>query len=199
MTLDSGNRTSGTSSSGTTSSGINTDELDQATRPQDDLFRHVNGKWLDRTEIPADKARWGSFMILAEESEKAVHEIIERAQSADEGTEERKFGDLYTSFMDEERVDALGVEAIRDELTFAEGVDSIPSLLETVGKLERRGLGGFYQLFVDNDPGGALPGVPGAVRHLAARRVVLPGGAVRAGARGVRRPHPAHVRAGRCG
>src|SRR6478752_1235896 len=132
---------------------IRTDELDPATRPQDDLFRHVNGKWLDRTEIPADKARWGSFMILAEESEAAVHEIVERAQNADEGTEERKFGDLFTSFLDEERVDALGVEAIRDELTFASGVDSIPSLLETVGKLERRGLGGFYQLFVDNDPG----------------------------------------------
>src|SRR4051812_7626741 len=148
MTLD-----SGIHSSGINSSGINTDELDPATRPQDDLFRHVNGKWLDRTEIPADKARWGSFMILAEESEAAVHEIVEAAQQADEGTEARKFGDLYTSFMDEERVDALGVEAIRDELTFASGVDSIPSLLETVGKLERRGLGGFYQLFVDNDPG----------------------------------------------
>jgi putative endopeptidase len=137
----------------TLDSGIRTDELDPAIRPQDDLFRHVNGKWLERTEIPADKARWGSFMVLAEESEKAVHEIIEGAQQADEGTEERKFGDLYTSFMDEERIDALGVEAIRDELTFADGVDSIPSLLETVGKLERRGLGGFYQLFVDNDPG----------------------------------------------
>ena len=137
----------------TLDSGIRTDEFDPATRPQDDLFRHVNGKWLDRTEIPADKARWGSFMILAEESEAAVHEIVETAQHADEGTEARKFGDLYTSFMDEERVDALGVEAIRDELTFASGVDSIPSLLETVGKLERRGLGGFYQLFVDNDPG----------------------------------------------
>ncbi|WP_374008769.1 M13 family metallopeptidase [Leifsonia sp. LS-T14] len=137
----------------TLDSDIRTDELDPATRPQDDLFRHVNGKWLDRTEIPADKARWGSFMILAEESEAAVHEIVERAQHAEEGTEERRFGDLFTSFMDEERVDALGVEAIRDELTFASGVDSIPSLLETVGKLERRGLGGFYQLFVDNDPG----------------------------------------------
>src|SRR3954468_2473915 len=143
MTLDSGIH----------SSGINPEELAPTTRPQDDLFRHVNGKWLDRTEIPADKARWGSFMILAEESEAAVHEIVETAQHADEGTEARKFGDLYTSFMDEERVDALGVEAIRDELTFASGVDSIPSLLETVGKLERRGLGGFYQLFVDNDPG----------------------------------------------
>jgi len=137
----------------TLDSGIRTDELDPAVRPQDDLFRHVNGKWLERTEIPADKARWGSFMVLAEESEKAVHEIIEQAQNASEGTEERTFGDLYTSFMDEERIDALGVEAIRDELTFADGVDSIPSLLETVGKLERRGLGGFYQLFVDNDPG----------------------------------------------
>jgi putative endopeptidase len=137
----------------TLDSGIRTDELDPAIRPQDDLFRHVNGMWLDRTEIPADKARWGSFMILAEESEAAVHEIIEQAQNAPEGTEERKFGDLYTSFMDEERIDALGVEAIRDELTFASGVDSIPSLLETIGKLERRGLGGFYQLFVDNDPG----------------------------------------------
>ncbi len=137
----------------TLDSGIRTDELDPAVRPQDDLFRHVNGKWLDRTEIPADKARWGSFMVLAEESEKAVHEIVERAQSADEGTEERKFGDLFTSFMDEERIDALGVEAIRDELTFADGVDSIPSLLSTIGSLERRGLGGFYQLFVDNDPG----------------------------------------------
>lgn len=137
----------------TLDSGIRTDELDPAIRPQDDLFRHVNGKWLDRTEIPADKARWGSFMVLAEESEKAVQEIVADAQDAAEGTEERKFGDLYTSFMDEDRIDALGVEAIRDELTFAEGVDSIPSLLETVGKLERRGLGGFYQLFVDNDPG----------------------------------------------
>ncbi|MGO4537043.1 M13 family metallopeptidase [Leifsonia sp. 2MCAF36] len=148
MTLD-----SGIHDSGIHTSGIHTDELDPATRPQDDLFRHVNGKWLDRTEIPADKARWGSFMILAEEAEAAVREIVELAQRADEGTEERKFGDLFTSFLDEERVDALGVEAIRDELTFASGVDSIPSLLETVGKLERRGLGGFYQLFVDNDPG----------------------------------------------
>jgi putative endopeptidase len=137
----------------TLDSGIRTDELDPATRAQDDLFRHVNGKWLDRTEIPADKARWGSFIILAEKSEAAVREIVEKAQDAPEGTEERKFGDLFTSFMDEDRIEALGVEAIRDELAFASAVDSIPSLLETVGKLERHGLGGFYQLFVDNDPG----------------------------------------------
>jgi putative endopeptidase len=137
----------------TLTSGIETSELDPAVRPQDDLFRHVNGKWIARTEIPDDKARWGSFMILAEEAESAVREIIEAAQDAQEGTEERKFGDLFASFMDEDRIEALGATPIQNQLAFASDVDSIPNLLQTIGKLERHGLAGFYQLFVDNDPG----------------------------------------------
>ncbi|MFE4949070.1 M13 family metallopeptidase [Leifsonia sp. NPDC056665] len=137
----------------TLSSGIATDELDPTIRPQDDLFRHVNGTWIDRTEIPGDKARWGSFMELAEKSEAAVREIVEAAQSAPEGTEERKFGDLYTSFLDEDRVDALGVEPIRAQLAIADDVATIPEFLKTLGELERHGVGGIYQLFVDNDPG----------------------------------------------
>jgi putative endopeptidase len=137
----------------TLASGIATDDLDPATRPQDDLFRHVNGRWLDRTEIPADKARWGSFMILAEEAEAAVREIVEAAQTAPEGTEERKFGDLFSSFMDEERIDALGVQPIAAQLALASDVSSVSELLQTLAKLERHGVGGFYQLFVDNDPG----------------------------------------------
>ncbi|MFF1635431.1 M13 family metallopeptidase [Leifsonia sp. NPDC058248] len=134
-------------------SGIETAELDPAVRPQDDLYRHVNGQWIARTEIPADKARWGSFMILAEESESAVRDIIIEAQKADEGTEERTFGDLFASFMDEDRIEQLGTEPIENELALASDVDSIPSLLATIGRLERHGLAGFYQLFVDNDPG----------------------------------------------
>ncbi|MEN2741299.1 M13-type metalloendopeptidase [Microbacterium sp. X-17] len=137
----------------TLSSGIATDELDPTIRPQDDLFRHVNGTWIDRTEIPGDKARWGSFMELAEKSEAAVREIVEAAQTAPEGTEERKFGDLYTSFLDEDRVDALGVEPIRAQLAIADDVATIPEFLKTLGELERHGVGGIYQLFVDNDPG----------------------------------------------
>jgi putative endopeptidase len=135
------------------SSGIETAELDPAVRPQDDLYRHVNGQWIARTEIPGDKARWGSFMILAEEAESAVRDIIVEAQKADEGTEERTFGDLFASFMDEDHIEQLGTKPIESQLALASDVDSIPSLLATIGKLERHGLAGFYQLFVDNDPG----------------------------------------------
>jgi putative endopeptidase len=134
-------------------SGIETDELDAGVRPQDDLFRHANGSWIARTEIPSDKARYGSFYMLAEEAEKAVHAIIEEATTAEPGTEQRKFGDLYTSFMDEARIEQLGWTAIASDLETAGSPTDIPSFVATLGRLERAGVGGFVQAFVDNDPG----------------------------------------------
>jgi putative endopeptidase len=134
-------------------SGIAIDELDPEIRPQDDLYRHVNERWLERTQIPADKARYGAFHILADEAEAAVRVIIEEAQHADDGTLERKFGDLFTSFMNTERIEQLGATPIAGQLALADNVSSITELLQLVGTFERRGIGGFYQLFVDNDPG----------------------------------------------
>src|SRR6516225_8387219 len=87
----------------TLASGIPIDELDPGIRPQDDLFRHVNGRWLARTEIPADRARDSTFRILADQAENALREIVEEAASAPEGSEERKFGDVHVSFMDADR------------------------------------------------------------------------------------------------
>jgi putative endopeptidase len=134
-------------------SGIDHDELEPSIRPQDDLFRHVNQRWIDRTEIPSDKARYGSFYLLAEEAEKAVRDIIVEAQSADPGTQERKVGDLFASFMDEARINSLGPQPLRDALAEAERVETIDEVLATLGRLERGGSTGFFQVFVDNDPG----------------------------------------------
>jgi putative endopeptidase len=134
-------------------SGILTDELDATVRPQDDLFRHVNGKWIARTEIPSDKARYGSFYLLAEEAERAVREIIEEASSAEPGTEERKFGDVYASFMDEKRIQRLGARPLKPLLDEVDAISTSGALLATAGRFERRGTSGFFQLFIDNDPG----------------------------------------------
>lgn len=134
-------------------SGIDRAELDPAVRPHDDLFRHVNGKWIDRTEIPADKARWGSFYLLAEGAEKAVQEIILEAQNAEPGTEERKFGDLYASFIDEARIEELGATPLAADLATVDTITSIPTFISTLGRLERAGVPGAFALYVDNDPG----------------------------------------------
>ena len=143
-----------------TASGIDTDELDPGVRPQDDLFRHVNGKWIARTEIPDDKARWGSFHLIAEQAEKDVHAIVEESQAADPDTEARKIGDLYTSFMDTARIDARGTEALADELAKVDAIDSIPALLRTLGQFDRDGVGDVVSVFVEPDPGNPQRYVP---------------------------------------
>ncbi|RGE21970.1 M13 family metallopeptidase [Leucobacter sp. wl10] len=143
-----------------TASGIDLAELDPAIRPQDDLFRHVNGRWIERTAIPADKARYGSFAVLAENAEEAVRDIITGTEAPAAGTiegageaEADKVAALYASFMDVGRVDRLGAAPIADDIERALAVDSIEGLTRLVAELERQGLGGFYGMFVDNDPG----------------------------------------------
>ena len=134
-------------------SGIDREELDPSVRPQDDLFRHVNGKWIARTEIPSDKPRYGSFHVLAEEAEKAVRDIIVESQDAEPGTPARKIGDLYASFMDEARIAELGAAPLVPLLAEAAAPATITEFVTTLGSLERRGISGFYGLAVDNDPG----------------------------------------------
>ncbi len=134
-------------------SGVVADELSVDIRPQDNLFRHVNERWIERTAIPADKSSYGTFWILAEASERAIREIVEEAMAAPEADEARKFGDLYASFMDEARVEGLGAQPLRERLEVAAQVASIDDLLAAVGDLQRGGLSGFYELFVNPDPG----------------------------------------------
>ncbi|SIT86447.1 M13 family metallopeptidase [Microbacterium sp. RU33B] len=141
-------------------SGLTLDELSPDIRPQDDLYRHVNGAWLERTEIPEDKARWGSFHLIAEQAEKDVRTIVEESTDAEPGTEARKIGDIYTSFMDEARIDELGTASLSERLATVDGISSIPELLRAVGRLERDGVGGIVHLYVEPDPGNPTRYVP---------------------------------------
>ncbi|MFC5433129.1 M13 family metallopeptidase [Microbacterium suwonense] len=145
-------------------SGLATSEFSSDIRPQDDLYRHVNGAWLDAAEIPADKARWGSFHMLAEQAEKDVRAIIEESTDAEPGTLARKVGDLYSSFMDTERIAALGVAPLVEQLTKVDRIDSIRSLLAAVGTFDREGVAALIGVFVEPDPGNPQRYVPFAVQ-----------------------------------
>ncbi len=134
-------------------SGIDIAALSPQIRPQDDLFRHVNGAWLERTEIPDDKARWGSFHLIAEQAERDVRAIVDEAATAEPGTLERKIGDLFASFMDTGRIDQLGASPLHPQLARVDAVGSIPELLRTAGELEREGIGGMIGTYIEPDPG----------------------------------------------
>jgi len=99
-------------------SGISLKGMNPEIRPGDDFFAYVNGKWIDAAVIPADKARYGTFDILRDESQENVKAIIEQSATGDfaKGTDEQKVGDLYRSFLDMDTRDARGIEPLQPEL-----------------------------------------------------------------------------------
>ncbi|OZD08205.1 peptidase M13 [Rhodococcus sp. 06-235-1A] len=134
-------------------SGIDLSYQDENTRAQDDLFVHVNGKWLENYDIPADRAVDGAFRTLYDRAEVDVQTIIEESAAANPpvGSDAQKIGDLFSSFMDADRAEQLGVTPIADELTaIADAADPV-TLAGILGSLQRTGVGGGIGQYVDTD------------------------------------------------
>src|SRR3954451_4501849 len=125
-------------------------------RPQDDLFGHVNGRWLDETEIPSDRSSWGPFVQLGDAAEEHVHAIIEDlarqvAEGVDVDDDARKIGDLFASFMDEDTVNARGTRPIRPLVDAVAGLRDVRDLAAFLGEFERIGGHGLFGSYVDTD------------------------------------------------
>jgi putative endopeptidase len=134
-------------------SGIDTDLVDPGVRPQDDLFAHVNGRWVAATPIPQDRGRYGTFDVLREAAEAHVRTIIEEVAggSPDPGTVAAKVGDVYASFMDEETAEALGVTPIADDLEAVRALRDAGDVVAATGRLSRDGVMGLVIPFVNTD------------------------------------------------
>jgi len=123
-------------------------------RPQDDLFGHVNGRWLDETEIPSDRSSWGPFVELADIAEEQVRRIIEELADADPDSlsdDARKIGDIYASFMDEDRINAHGLRPVRPLVDAVAGLRDIRDLAAFLGEFERVGGHGLFGSYVNTD------------------------------------------------
>ena len=134
------------------SPGIDATSLDKQTRAQDDLFRHVNGSWLDKTDIPEDKAIYGSFHMLADASEEAVKLILEEAAANPKPGVSQQIGDLYACFLDEAKANQLGAEPINADLRQVADLKTIGEATRLLGEFERTGTSGIFGMYVDNDP-----------------------------------------------
>jgi len=134
-----------------TRSGIDLSAIDPDTRPQDDLFRHVNGRWIDSHEIPADRAMDGSFRALHDQAEEHVRDIITDSATDDAQGVAAKIGAVYASFMDTDAVEAAGTAPLRLDLGLVESATTQAELTGALGALQRTGAGGAIGFWVDND------------------------------------------------
>lgn len=145
---------------------LETAHTDTSVRPQDDLFRFVNGQWLTTAEIPADRPSSGAFTTLRDESEAACRQIVEGlaeqfSSVAPEGTPDvlttnrGRVGALYQAFMDEAHLEELGAEPLAEELAPVLGASSKEELARALGEMTPVGFMGVVGADVEvdiNDP-----------------------------------------------
>jgi putative endopeptidase len=121
-------------------SGIAVEYIDPSVRVQDDFFTHLNGKWLKTTEIPADKASWGTFAKLDDDLRPQLRTIIEDAAKshAAAGTDAQRIGDFYASFMDEQKLETLGLTPLNAELAKVAAIKDkaeLPAMMAHLGQI----------------------------------------------------------------
>ena len=133
-------------------SGIAVEYIDPAVRAQDDLFTHMNGKWLATTEIPADKASWGSFAKLRDDIQPQLRAIIEGAAANKAGgPEAQRIGDFYASFMDEAKLEQLGLTPLNAELAKIDAVNNKKQLPALIAHLNKIGVTAPYGYGIHQD------------------------------------------------
>ncbi|MCF2585879.1 M13 family metallopeptidase [Brevibacterium sp. UCMA 11752] len=122
-------------------------------RPQDDLFRHINGEWIDSFTIPDDRAGDGAMRELFDTAETKVRDIITAVSDAPQepGSEGQKVADVFSSFMDLDQINSLGVTPLDSSFAAIDAAEDKSELANLLGRLEVEGIGGVLGGYVTAD------------------------------------------------
>ncbi|MCB0442888.1 MAG: M13 family metallopeptidase, partial [Flavobacterium sp.] len=134
--------------------GINLEYMDKSVKPSDDFFRFVNGNWLDKNEIPADRTRWGSFDELRKKTDDdmkvILNEALQNAAYTNE-TDQGKALNLYRSIMDTVSRNKLGIKPLEPYLKKINAVKNVSDLKKLLIEMETEGGIGFFGVNVGTD------------------------------------------------
>ena len=132
---------------------INPNYMDKTVRPQDDLYGFVNGNWNKLTEIPSDRARWGSFDELRENTDKVTLKLVEDllGQQYPEGSNEQKIVDLYNSYTNLKARNKTGLAPIQKYIKEIDKIKNLKELQAYLTEVTPLGLNPFYGVGISTD------------------------------------------------
>lgn len=128
------------------SSGINLQYMDTSVDPAEDFYQFVNGKWMESTEIPADRTRWGSFDMLRKRSSENVMEVLNEAIASNKypkGTDQYKAVEFYKSAIDTQAINAAGLTPIQGFLDEIKAIETLQDAISYSVKNAEYGAAGF--------------------------------------------------------
>ncbi|MEJ0027445.1 MAG: M13 family metallopeptidase [Rhizomicrobium sp.] len=119
--------------------GVQRANMDTSVRPGDDFNLYANGNWLKTAVIPPDQASWGSFSTLRDKAARRTADLIgdiAKIQSPP-GSDERKIGDFYASFMDAAGIEAKGLAPLKARLDAVAAIADKEALAHALGRSVR--------------------------------------------------------------
>ncbi|WP_406236279.1 M13 family metallopeptidase [Nocardia sp. NBC_01009] len=120
--------------------GVDLGGADGAIRPQDDLYRHVNGKWLREYQLPPDKAAVGAISEASDRTLDQLRAIIEGIEDPKAGSEAQQIRDLYDARLDLDTIERLGMTPLADLYAKIDGAATKPDLAKVMAELPISGL-----------------------------------------------------------
>ena len=127
--------------------GFDTAGMGTSILPGNDFYGYANGTWAKTTAIPADKASYGAFDVLADLSQTRTHTILESAK-ADGGS---KIGTAYATFLDTDAIDAKGLAPIKPWLDRIAALNSKADYPALLAEADRNGIRGPFGAGVGQD------------------------------------------------
>jgi putative endopeptidase len=116
--------------------GFGLDGRDTSVAPGESFFRYANGTALEGLQIPSDRTRYGSFDLLRELSDNRMKAMIAGLVARTDlapGSDERKIADLYRSYMDEARIEALDDAPLQPYLAAIRAADTHDKIAAYMG------------------------------------------------------------------
>ncbi|UFH36333.1 M13 family metallopeptidase [Flavobacterium acetivorans] len=134
--------------------GINVQYMDKKVKPSNDFFRYVNGTWLDNTEIPSDRTRWGSFDELRQRTDNDALAILKEAVTNPvykSNTDQGKAINLYKTILDTVGRNKLGVTPLKPYLKKINAIKNTKDLEAFLIEMEPLGGLGFFGASIGPD------------------------------------------------
>ncbi|WP_129758594.1 M13 family metallopeptidase [Flavobacterium dauae] len=134
--------------------GINLEYMDKNVKPGDDFFRYVNGEWFDKTEIPADRTRWGSFDELRQNTDIDALTILKEAvnnKKLDPKSDQMKAVNVFKTYLDLDTRNKLGIKPIQSTLNQINKIKNANDVVALLKEKMPEGSLGFFGLYVGAD------------------------------------------------
>jgi len=92
--------------------------MDRSVDPCVDFFAYSCGGWIKNNPIPPDQSSWDTYSKMEDENKTQLRGILEAAATPDPGRNavNQKIGDYYASCIDEQAIEAKGIDPLKPEL-----------------------------------------------------------------------------------